>query len=594
MADMMQNDPNSALGQIQALLGNYGVSPDERKKAVERRDLAQQQYLGVLQEPMPDQGAINRMVNDYLMRYAKQPNLPAHAAIAAIGAEGQRSQEMAQNQLLRRQLAAEQEAKMAGEALKEADVFGKGLLGTKAGGAQGSLSFEQRMLLKNADAINSAVKKAFDERSKKYPNDTANMAAAIEEVANDLGTTPEQIRSVFKGPTSLPGGSVGVVQPTGAMTTTQPTVLATGAPTAQEEFDLGKIKTAGAEKSNRLSDRNFILQQEWDTQQQIIDRFGLQSPQGQAALAEQAKIKGEMRKGDTAAPAEARTTAPAAPYVSQSASGFSPWATFEPIDTRKLLKPQSEALHEELKMAKETVLGKESVKRENALKSIRDLMNSTANINLETDKLTPVKTIANQFARALGAPLTDASGKEITDYAQLKQALTSTGLQMQLEQVGVQTDPDFQRNLATAFDPTTDQKTRAVLVRNLLERVNRQYGELAFTKEALGGTNALGRVAEIPQRYRQMVNTTGLPESVGVKKGGKYQYVPINEAIEMYHSTSKGKEYAFDKSDSSEERQKKLTATIQALKQMHTAVESHFDRLGQSAATQEAKRGLVK
>ena len=114
-------------GALQQLLQSY--NPDERKNALERRQQAQAQHLSVLNEPMPDQGPINRMVNDYLTRYAKQPNRPSASAIAAIGAEGASGQKAAENQLLRRQQSAEQEAKYAGEAVKESDAFGRGVMG---------------------------------------------------------------------------------------------------------------------------------------------------------------------------------------------------------------------------------------------------------------------------------------------------------------------------------------------------------------------------------------------------------------------------------------------------------------------------------
>lgn len=263
MADMTQNDPNSALGQIQALLGNYGVSPEERKKTIERRDLAQQQYLGVLQEPMPDQGAINRMVNDYLMRYAKQPNQPAASAIAAIGAEGQRSQEMAQNQLLRRQLAAEQEAKMAGEALKEADLFARGLLGAK--GIAGRQPSPEQLRTVHNSLRNEAAQIAKD-----YQFKSANEREAWIQSYADRG-----LENYIEKWATLPLGPRGEQQAAQPMATSQPTIGAGQLPlpspqdTAQRNIGLISKEMQRPEYTQDPT-RQLILQQELQREQQAL------------------------------------------------------------------------------------------------------------------------------------------------------------------------------------------------------------------------------------------------------------------------------------------------------------------------------------
>ena len=82
-----------------------------------------------------------------------------------------------------------------------------------------------------------------------------------------------------------------------------------------------------------------------------------------------------------------------------------------------------------------------------------------------------------------------------------------------------------------------------------------------------------------------MVNESGLPESVGVynSKSKRFSYMPINEAIEFYQSTGKGKQYAFDANDTPEDKKKKLSATVNALSEMHKNVELHFDTIGKKA-----------
>ena len=126
-----QFDPNSVQGVLQTLLS-------ERKGLVERRDNAQQRQLEVMNQPVPDVGPIRRMVSDYLSRYAQNPNMDFSAIAGAVGAEAERTRKMEESQLLRLQAAAEQEAKYAGENLKESDLFGAKLTAaTKAGRGAG-------------------------------------------------------------------------------------------------------------------------------------------------------------------------------------------------------------------------------------------------------------------------------------------------------------------------------------------------------------------------------------------------------------------------------------------------------------------------
>lgn len=490
MADMTQNDPNSALGQIQALLGNYGVSPEERKKTIERRDLAQQQYLGVLQEPMPDQGAINRMVNDYLMRYAKQPNQPAASAIAAIGAEGQRSQEMAQNQLLRRQLAAEQEAKMAGEALKEADLFAKGLLG-------GKLGIGKQPSPEQLRTVYTAARNEGAQIAKDYKFESAEQREQwIENYANR--GVQNYIERFAVQPLGPRGEQPAVTKPTDVAA---PAVGAPPATPAQEEFDLTKIKIAGAEKSNQLSDKDFILQQEWDTQQQIINRFGLQSPQGQSALAEQAKIKSEMRKGAApvqSAPQAATQPTPAVPTLPAAAQP-APQAAALTLPTPP--KPQAPLISPALrdKAAEEGrkqelgEIGKGYAKQYNEVlkggMAAETTLNSLENIerNLEgytTGKLTPMTTEIAAWARPFGLEL----DKKLSNKEAFKKVVGQ--MTLNLKNVGGENNmpgslSDSDRKFLEAMAPSlSDTPEGNRLVIDYYKRVAQRQREMAAQSEA--------------------------------------------------------------------------------------------------------------
>lgn len=134
MADFAQ-DPNSVQGVLQSLLGRY--DPEARQKAVERRDVAQETYGQSLNQPMPDTGPINRMVSDYLTRYAANPN--QFAAIAgAAGSEAGRTQAMTLAQQKRLEHAASEEARMAEAALKAEDDRAGKFLALGKGGLKGS------------------------------------------------------------------------------------------------------------------------------------------------------------------------------------------------------------------------------------------------------------------------------------------------------------------------------------------------------------------------------------------------------------------------------------------------------------------------
>jgi len=130
--DQFQQDPNSALGQIQKLMGSVAQNydPQERNQALQRQETAQQNYNQVLQQPMPDQGPISRMVSDYLTKYAQHPNMAWSAAASAIGTEAGRTQDMEVSQLQRQTEAAKEEARMAGEGVKEADLFSSKFMST--------------------------------------------------------------------------------------------------------------------------------------------------------------------------------------------------------------------------------------------------------------------------------------------------------------------------------------------------------------------------------------------------------------------------------------------------------------------------------
>lgn len=110
-------------GTLQSLLQN-------RQQLGQQQQQVQQQHLDTMRTPTPQTGPIQSMVSDYLMKYAQNPNMGWSAMASAVGAQTERDRKGTESQLLRQEAADAQEAKYAGEALKEADLFGRNLLTT--------------------------------------------------------------------------------------------------------------------------------------------------------------------------------------------------------------------------------------------------------------------------------------------------------------------------------------------------------------------------------------------------------------------------------------------------------------------------------
>lgn len=133
LGEQIQVDPNSVQGVLQQLLGR--IDPEQREQALAKRDEAAQRYQGVLDEPLPDAGPIQRMVSDYLMRQGANPFNDWGNMAQAIGGESGRTQQVFANQLARREQAAKANLQMADKELAEADLMNKTVLGL--GGKKG-------------------------------------------------------------------------------------------------------------------------------------------------------------------------------------------------------------------------------------------------------------------------------------------------------------------------------------------------------------------------------------------------------------------------------------------------------------------------
>lgn len=109
-------------GALQSLLQN-------REQMSQRQQQAQQQHIQTMQTPLPQTSPIQSMVSDYLQKYAQNPGMGWSAMASAAGGANERSRKIEEDFLLRQQAADAQEAKYAGEALREEDLFGRGMMG---------------------------------------------------------------------------------------------------------------------------------------------------------------------------------------------------------------------------------------------------------------------------------------------------------------------------------------------------------------------------------------------------------------------------------------------------------------------------------
>lgn len=109
-------------GALQSLLQN-------REQMSQRQQQAQQQHIQTMQTPLPQTSPIQSMVSDYLQKYAQNPGMAWSAMASAAGGANERSRKIEEDFLLRQQAADAQEAKYAGEALREEDLFGRGMMG---------------------------------------------------------------------------------------------------------------------------------------------------------------------------------------------------------------------------------------------------------------------------------------------------------------------------------------------------------------------------------------------------------------------------------------------------------------------------------
>ncbi len=534
--------------------------------ALEERDTAQAAYQEQLNQPTNTMPSDIEMFGKMTQGFFAGPDLGTGLA-KALQAYGQTTGAQDLEARKQAELAARQRSLDAygdvNQNLKEMQIFSgglKGLIGGKAGNA------DERIISQTNQAMN-AIAKRVSERFPGMPEDQVEQNA----------------RKIFANRYNVSDDEISALLLTGRVPPSLKAVFGEGAPSAPTSPQ----REVGAPKFDPL---NFSLEVPKGsnvnvaqlTQKMQANQAILRDP-NQSAEAKQVseKILQDMySQFGVANPQGAQPVAQKAPPVTKSAvpqqqaqdyaTAFSPWTSQLPkFDEKNTVGKNLELADKQLAEATSGASWQKQEQAGNAYRELGGALNNALNIDMKTDKLSGVKSFANAWSRALGMPLTDLAGKEITTYAQLEQLAASGGLAKQLEQAGVQTDKDFDRNIMTIFNPNEDRATRNAKLQLELERLNKRLGRFEFSKEVLFSDRGRGNVGNIDTAYRKMVNETGLPESIAIKTGGKYQYLPINQAIEKFQSTSVGSKYKFASGDTPEQRQEKIAGTVDALKKMH-------------------------
>ena len=250
-------------GALQSLLQN-------REQMSQRQQQAQQQHIQTMQTPLPQTSPIQSMVSDYLQKYAQNPGMAWSAMASAAGGANERSRKIEEDFLLRQQAADAQEAKYAGEALKEEDLFGRGMM-TKTG--VGKQPSPEQLKTVYTSSMNHYAQIAKDlDFTKLDPNDPGGARTRwIQE------NTDKAVKNYIEKFATQPTGPRGTDTPVSAPVPQQPTTQA--APTSLPKFEplpdlpapadiatrnIGLIQEEMKRPENQSGDRKVILQQELD------------------------------------------------------------------------------------------------------------------------------------------------------------------------------------------------------------------------------------------------------------------------------------------------------------------------------------------
>lgn len=387
-------------GALQSLLQNRG-------QAAQQQQVAQQQHLDTMRTPLPQMSPIQSIISDYLTKYAASPGMGWSAMASALGNQPQMERKAMESQLMRQEAADAQEAKYAGEALKEADVFGARLAPKTAMGKQPSPEQLRTVYngLRNEGAQQAKeIKFADPDERAQWIEDYANRG--MQNYLEKWSTQPTGPRGALTGAAPKPeqGGVAAPVVGEGDILSQQ----------AQRNIPL--IQQEMQRPENQTPDRKAIFEEELAREQAALKTAQLQTgatapslpPSQPAVTAPPAPRQGLVGK----------PTAPAAPVTGATPPAAPPFKDVREVEQGKSYgKEEGQELFKERK-ALDTLYSSNS----RLMGQLNMLENIYNNPNIPEGELAGQVAAFRSGMKSLGVEVSDKAG--LTDLAKA----VSTGL----------------------------------------------------------------------------------------------------------------------------------------------------------------------
>lgn len=599
---MDTNDIATTPGALQALQLAYlqkaadRYSPEENELMRQRRNAALDEYEATMrQAPKVDQLTMG------LNNWMASPYGGTKAGIGlAVGQAAKQYQEQEQGMWADKMKALQNLATMRENAIRNDDATLRGSFG-RLGAARQPVD---KITPQQQVALRTAINATEADLAKNLPgmDPAERKREAIRMVAESTGySIPDMLQFVYGAKAVKQEDTTQQAQPNSQT----PYSVVSQVPTTPVAQGEDYPKVSGTLQAGRDQEAIAIAFDEWNRLNEDANRYPTGDSRKLTALNGAASVRKELMKRFNIDPLKGMPTLSVAPQQSPvqptQTQPAAPQQATQPA-ARPLISTQSKsAAYKESPFAAglnlPEVVGPSSLKvdrevhekqlnefqKGDAYKQIQtqsvggkeliDLTNQALKNDLKTDALSGVKTTANRFAQAFGVPVSKEAMAEATKMAELGQFSNALGLAEQLAQKGNQTDADFLRIVASVFDTTMEPRTRKSLLLNYGDKINARITRGKFADEFLGHPNVLGNVMQFNRTYTDYINGPSgkLPESVAVRKGGKIEVLPLDEAIRTFHNTKAGGQFKFSKNDTPEEQAQKQAATIEALNKMNAA-----------------------
>ena len=447
-------------GALQSLLQN-------RQQLGQQQQQAQQQHLETMRTPLPQTSPIQSMISDYLTKYAANPGMGWSAMASAAGGANERSRKIDEDFLMRQQAADAQEARYAGDALKEEDIFGSRMMvGRGIAGKQPSP--EQLRTTYNA-LRNEAAQAAKDYRfaspleREQWIETYANRG--VQNYLQNFATQPLGPRGQEPGTVQVPVEPE-LIEAAGGLPPTTPQQNA--------QRNIGLIQQELQRPENQAPDRKMILEQELAREQQTLSG---QTP------------RGSMSGGEAIKSASAAVSTPANVPNQPIATAASTTATkIQPV-MRNI--PQEEGAKQGAKeMAGAYVKDYETVQAEaTAAQQQKAAFDALAKIKPSTGVFANTEQVVGSLFSALGQDPSSPTIQNAMKTRQAEQILSQlTNASLKAEK-GVQTKTDEVR-ICKEFPKTTDfQKVWDFSVKLGQERAQRKLEQRDYFERVAAENN---------------------------------------------------------------------------------------------------------